>query len=118
MSTDQVRFNLCVVRETELNTTTGLHHWCEPCESLNKEEAAQQWEVGSSADEVVAVCEVVLKDEGNDRPYAQTYEAINALNAICEEPRVQDLLTRIFTLGFEAGLKCKQEEVRKTLGLT
>jgi hypothetical protein len=115
---NQVRFNLCVVREKEVNSTTGLQHWCEPCETLSKEDAHTQWEVGSNeGDEVVAMCEVVFSDEDN-RPYAETYEALNALNALSDEPRVQDLLTRIFTLGFEAGLRCKQEEVRKTLGLS
>lgn len=115
---NEVRFNLCVVRQAEVDHESGLQHWCEPVDTLSKEDAHKQWEVGSTeGSEVVAVCEIVLSNEDH-RPYAETYEAVNALNALSDEPRVQDLLTRIFTLGFEAGLKCKQEEIRKTLGLT
>lgn len=114
---NEVRFNLCVVRQVEAHRVSGLHHWCEPCETLSREDAHKQWEVGSTdGDKVVAVTEVVLSNE-DMRPYAETYKALDALNALSDEPRVQDLLTRIFTLGFEAGLKCKQEELREVLGV-
>jgi hypothetical protein len=116
------RINLVVVEEKEVNSRTGLKHYCEPCDTLSEEEARAQWEVDSSpGDKIVAMCEVVLKDENEvrdcDRPYSQTYEALMALNALSDEPRVQDLLTRIFVLGFEAGLRSKAKELRKLLGV-
>ena len=98
---DEIHVNLMVVEEAEVNARTGLKHYCEPCDTLSEEDARTQWEVNSSpGDRIVAMCRVVLKDETHvrfrDRPYAETYEALMALNRLSEEPRVQDLLTRIF----------------------
>jgi hypothetical protein len=118
--TNEVRINLMVVESMEINPSSGLRHWAEPCETLSEEDALKQWEVDTKrGDKIIAMCEVVLKNEvvaGTlEYPYAKTYEALMALNELSSEPRVQDLLTRIFTLGFKAGLETKARQLRQLL---
>lgn len=117
-----VRVNLMVVEFKEVDARTGMKHWVEPCDTLSEDDAREQWGVDTKAgDRIVAMCEVVLKNEeqaGIEYPYAKTYEALMALNEFSDEPRVQDLLTRIFALGFEAGSETKARELRKLLGVS
>jgi len=111
-----------VVEFSQVDSRTGMKHWVEPCDTLSEDDARKQWEVDTKAgDRIVAICEVALKNEeqaGIEYPYAKTYEALMALNELSDEPRVQDLLTRIFALGFAAGSETKARELRKLLGVS
>jgi len=98
-----------------------LKHYCESCETLSEDDARNQWKIDScQGDKIVAMREVVIKDEiiANIRyPYATTLKALLALNDLSDEPRVRDLLMRIFTLGFETGVETKEKELRRVLGI-
>lgn len=119
---EAVRVNLMVVEFAQVDSNTGMKHWVEPCDTLSEDDARKQWEVDTNAgDRIVAMCEVILRDEAVHSlqyPYAKTYEALMALNDLSDEPRVQDLLTRIFALGFAAGQDAKSKELRKALGVS
>jgi len=114
---NEVRINLMVVEMGAVNDTSDMKFFAEPAEGMDHEEARRQWGL-SPEDKVAVIYPLTLKDEGEDRPYATTYEVLMALNNLSDEPRVQDLLTRIFALGFEAGTKYKEQVVRSTLGLS
>ncbi len=120
---EAVRVNLMVVESKEVNPDTGSRYWVEPCETLLEDDALKQWGVDTrGGDKIVAMREVILRNEraagGIEYPYAKTYEALMALNELSDEPRVQDLLTRIFALGFAAGSETKARELRKLLGVS
>jgi len=118
----EVHVNLMVVKSKDASPSSGLNLWVEPCDTLSEKDALEQWEVNTKAgDTIVAMYELVLRDEmvaGIGCPFATTYAALEGLNVLCEEPRVKDLLMRIFALGFKAGSETKAHQLRESLEIS
>ncbi|MEK7658593.1 MAG: hypothetical protein AAB352_01885 [Patescibacteria group bacterium] len=113
---DEVRVNLMVVEFANANPDNGMKHWVAPCDTLSATDARKQWDVNAYAGaKIVAMCEVVFKDQvfrNIECPYAKTYRALMDLNALFDKPRIQDLLSQIFALGFAAGQDVKVNELQ------
>lgn len=96
-----VRLNLAVIAHGDDPQNPEHGYYTMPVDAETPEGANREIGLVGDGETVVEVHKVVLKDEEHEH-LATTFESLEGLNGLSDEPRVTDLLMRFFTLGYEA----------------